>query len=127
MIRFVCGVALLLLAALPAWGQDKNSPDAALEQLLAEARENCTNPTDRLSKVLCGGRIRIGVRDYYPLFSTREGDERSGYEVDVAHAIAKRLGVEPDFASRQRRHPHPDDRRGPHRPGDRHDGAQHPA
>ena len=97
MIRFVCGVALLLLAALPAWSQDKNSPDAALEQLLAEARENCTNPTDRLSKVLCGGRIRIGVRDYYPLFSTREGDERSGYEVDVAHAIAKRLGVEPDF------------------------------
>jgi ABC-type amino acid transport substrate-binding protein/ABC-type amino acid transport system permease subunit len=90
-------LALLLLAAAPAWSQDKNSPDAALEQLLKEARANCAQPTDRLSKVLCGSRIRIGVRDYYPLFSTREGDERSGYEVDVAHAIAKRLGVEVDF------------------------------
>ena len=97
MIRFICGLALLLLAVAPAWSQDKNSPDAALEQLLKEARENCAQPTDRLSKVLCGGRIRIGVRDYYPLFSTREGDERSGYEVDVAHAIAKRFGVEADF------------------------------
>jgi len=96
-IRFICGLALLLLAVAPAWSQDKNSPDAALEQLLKEARENCAQPTDRLSKVLCGGRIRIGVRDYYPLFSTREGDERSGYEVDVAHAIAKRFGVEADF------------------------------
>ena len=97
MIRFICGLALLLLAVAPAWSQDKNSPDAALEQLLKEARENCAQPTDRLSKVLCGGRIRIGVRDYYPLFSTREGDERSGYEVYVAHAIAKRFGVEADF------------------------------
>ena len=83
----------LFLAVAPAWSQDKDSPDAALEQLLKEARENCTQPADRLSKVLCGGRIRIGVRDYYPLFSTREGDERSGYEVDVAQAIAKRLDL----------------------------------
>jgi len=96
-IRFICGLVLLLLTVAPAWSQDKNSPDAALEQVLQEARANCAQPTDRLSKVLCGGRIRIGVRDYYPLFSTREGDERSGYEVDVAHAIAKRLGVEVEF------------------------------
>jgi len=88
---------VLLLAVAPAWSQDKNAPDAALEQVLKEARENCAQPTDRLSKVLCGGRIRIGVRDFYPLFATREGDERSGYEVDVAHAIAKRLGVDVEF------------------------------
>src|SRR6185295_11880156 len=31
------------------------------------------------------------------LFATRDGDERSGYEVDVAHAIAKRLGVAVEF------------------------------
>jgi polar amino acid transport system substrate-binding protein len=95
--RLACGLVLAFLAAMPAAAQDQTTPDAALEQLLKEARENCAQPTDRLSKILCGGRIRIGVRDYYPLFATREGDERSGYEVDVAHAIAKRLGVDVAF------------------------------
>jgi polar amino acid transport system substrate-binding protein len=95
--RLACGFALAMLAALPAWGQDKTSPDAALEQVLKEARETCAQPTDRLSKILCGGHIRIGVREFYPLFATREGDVRSGYEVDVARAIAQRLGVEVEF------------------------------
>jgi polar amino acid transport system substrate-binding protein len=95
--RLACGLAVAALAAMPAWSQDRTSPDAALEQVLQEARANCAQPTDRLSKVLCGGRIRIGVREFYPLFATREGDVRSGYEVDVARAIAKRLGVEVEF------------------------------
>jgi ABC-type amino acid transport substrate-binding protein/ABC-type amino acid transport system permease subunit len=94
--RLACALALLLLAPA-AWGQDSRSPDAALEQLLTEARADCARTADRLSKVLCGGRIRIGVRDFYPLFATREGETRSGYEVDVAHAIARRLGVDVDF------------------------------
>lgn len=97
MTRLLCALLLLLLAAEPAWSLG-NSPDAALEQVLKEARANCAQPDDRLSKVLCGGRIRIGVRDFYPLFATREGETRSGYEVDVAHAIAKRLGVDVEFA-----------------------------
>ena len=96
MIRLASALALLLLAPA-AWGQDIRSPDAALEQLLNEARADCAQPADRLSKVLCGGHIRIGVRDFYPLFATREGETRSGYEVDVAHAIAKRLGVDVEF------------------------------
>lgn len=96
MIRLASALALLLLAPV-AWGQDIRSPDAALEQLLNEARADCAQPADRLSKVLCGGHIRIGVRDFYPLFATREGETRSGYEVDVAHAIAKRLGVDVEF------------------------------
>jgi ABC-type amino acid transport substrate-binding protein/ABC-type amino acid transport system permease subunit len=95
--RLACGLMLAILAAIPASAQDAGSPDAALEQVLKEAREHCAQPADRLAKILCGGHIRIGVRDYYPLFATREGDERSGYEVDVAHAIAKRLGVEVEF------------------------------
>ncbi len=96
--RFACGVMLVALSVVPAWSQEQTSPDAALDQLLNEARDDCAHPADRLSKIVCGGHIRIGVRDYYPLFATREGDERSGYEVDVAHAIAKRLGVEAEFS-----------------------------
>ena len=56
MIRLICTLALLLLATA-AWGQDKNSPDAALEQVLQEVRANCAQPADRLLRVLCGASV----------------------------------------------------------------------
>ncbi len=79
------------------------SPDAALAAVLsqarAEAKTDCAKPgIDRLVAIFCGGKIRVGVRDYYPLFGTDTHGERHGYEIDVADAIAKRLGVEPVFA-----------------------------
>jgi ABC-type amino acid transport substrate-binding protein/ABC-type amino acid transport system permease subunit len=94
MRRLLAGVLVLLLWALPVRAE---TPDAALAELLKEARAECAQPTDRLSRVLCGGRLRAGVREYYPLFATRDGTEREGYEPDVARAIAERLGVQLDF------------------------------
>jgi ABC-type amino acid transport substrate-binding protein/ABC-type amino acid transport system permease subunit len=73
------------------------TPDAALAALLAEARQECAQPTDRLARVLCGGKLRAGVREYYPLFGTREGTTHEGYEPDLARMIAKHLGVEVVF------------------------------
>ena len=78
------------------------TPDQALAELLEKARATlpaaCSKPnTDRLIKILCDKRIRIGVRDYYPLFATRDGDRREGYEIDVALAIGRMLGVGVDF------------------------------
>ena len=98
-------VVLALLAAFAAWplhAQSAHSPDAALARLLKDARAKlpgaCTQPqADRLIKILCAKRIRIGVRDYYPLFATRSGQTRQGYEVDVALAIGRMLGVEVEF------------------------------
>src|SRR5207248_9382129 len=49
-------------------------------------------------RIRCAGRIRIGVRDNYPLFSTRTGEARHGYEIDIAQAIARKLGVDIEFA-----------------------------
>ena len=58
----------------------------------------CGKPgIDRLVRILCSGRIRIGVRDHYPLFSTRSGETRQGYEIDIAQAIAGKLGVAVEF------------------------------
>jgi polar amino acid transport system substrate-binding protein len=74
------------------------TPDAALDALLAQARADCAQPTDRLTRVLCGKRLRVGVREYYPLFGVREAGVHEGYEPDLARAIAKRLDVEVDFA-----------------------------
>jgi polar amino acid transport system substrate-binding protein len=76
------------------------SPDEALARLLRDARADlpaaCADPaTDGLIRVLCAGEIRVGVRANYPLFATSEGGERSGYDIDVARAIASRLGVRP--------------------------------
>jgi ABC-type amino acid transport substrate-binding protein/ABC-type amino acid transport system permease subunit len=94
-------VALAIMvigACLPAWAREPLSPDAALAHLLETARnagpEACAAPdADRLVRIVCTGHIRVGLRDYYPLFSMRIGSIRKGYEVDVAEALAARLGV----------------------------------
>lgn len=97
------GVLMVLGLVLPiAQAQVAGSPDAALQRLLETARSgmpgSCTQAdADRLIRILCAKRIRIGVRDYYPLFSTRTGETRQGYEYDVALAIGRMLGVEVEF------------------------------
>ena len=90
--------ALVLAAELPAWARESESPDAALASLLETARtagpEACaSSDADRLVRIFCTGHIRVGLRDYYPLFSMRYGSIRKGYGVDVAKALAARLGV----------------------------------
>ncbi|MDA0702009.1 MAG: transporter substrate-binding domain-containing protein [Proteobacteria bacterium] len=97
-------LSYLLIAALPAHSQTvpQETPDAALARLLDDARSvlktECTEPgTGRLARVLCTGRIRIGVRDYYPLFGELEDGVRFGYEPDIGLALAERLGVEVEF------------------------------
>lgn len=104
-------VALCVLAwfgaVAPAQAQDQgraDTPDAALAQLLAQARAQmpaaCDDPeSDRLIRILCTRNIRVGVRAHYPLFATQTADltDRAGYDIDVARAIAARLGVAPDW------------------------------
>lgn len=38
------------------------------------------------------------MREYYPLFGAKTGDAWEGYEIDVARAIAARLGVDVEFS-----------------------------
>ena len=104
-VRTVLVAVVALLAAIavtPLQAQQPSSPDAALEKLLQDARATlpgaCSEPdADHLVKIFCAKRIRIGVRDYYPLFGTRTGNKREGYEVDVGLAIGRMLGVEVEF------------------------------
>lgn len=66
--------------------------------LLQEARDTaargCISTSDVLVRMLCAGEIKIGLRTDYPRFSMRDttGTFR-GFEVDLARAIAKFLGV----------------------------------
>jgi polar amino acid transport system substrate-binding protein len=95
--------ALLLWTLLAAAAHAEMSPDAALAELLADARAAATPVTcaeagaDRLIRIFCAGRIRIGVRDHYPLFATHTAGVRRGYEIDVARLLGERLGVAVDF------------------------------
>ncbi len=109
-LRVLARALLLTLAAAgllslgPAAARADVTPDAALAHLVDEARATvaapggCAQPgLDRLVRIVCAGRIRIGVRESYPLFATRSGETRHGYEIDAARAVAGKLGVEVDF------------------------------
>ena len=90
---------LLAMAALLATleAARAETPDEALEALLKDARQQCAQPSDRIERILCGKPLRVGVRDFYPLFGTRENATHVGYEPDIARAIAQRLGVKIEF------------------------------
>jgi polar amino acid transport system substrate-binding protein len=92
--RLLLAVAALMTVVAAASAE---TPDEALEALLKDARQHCAQPTDRLERILCGKPLRIGIRDYYPLFGTRENGTHVGYEPDIARAVARRLGVETEF------------------------------
>ncbi len=102
-IGYALVAAVCVLGALPLPAYADASPDAALARLLADAhaaatQSNCAQPgIDRLVRIFCTGRIRIGVREEYPLFATRTGAIRQGYEIDIAQAIGRKLGVAVDF------------------------------
>ena len=98
----VLAIAVWVLLSSASWAAEDPSPDAVLTRLLQEQRAAlpgaCAPPRlDRLTSILCAGQIRVGVRDYYPLFGTRAGETRQGYEIDVARAIAAKLGVDVVF------------------------------
>lgn len=95
-------VAAVLVVAFASRGWAAQTPDAALAAVLSQARveakTDCAKPDiDRLVAIVCSGKIRFGVRDYYPLFGTDARGVHKGYEIDVADAIGKRLGVEVSF------------------------------
>jgi len=104
MIRSVLlGALALLLAVVAAAGTvSAETPEEALERILSQARaavpERCDDPAaDRLVAVLCAGRLRVGVRELYPLFAANVDGERSGYDIDVALAVGARLGVDVEW------------------------------
>jgi polar amino acid transport system substrate-binding protein len=98
----VLAALLLVISSAPARA---DTPDAALSRLLDETRAAATPDRcaqagdDRLIRIYCAGHIRIGVRAEYPLFAVHNGEVRQGYEIDVAHAVARKLGLAVEFAN----------------------------
>ncbi len=91
------------LVALSVWVQAGAAQPA--QELLAQARAalpaTCAEAPgpdqdpdpDRLDAILCAGEIRIGVRSGYPRFAEAQDGTRTGFEIDLAQDLARRLGV----------------------------------
>lgn len=54
---------------------------------------------DLHQRVLAAGSVRIGVKADAPPFGSERQGVRQGFDIDIAAAVARRLGVEPVFVS----------------------------
>jgi cystine transport system substrate-binding protein len=59
-------------------------------------QRSIARPVDLLTVIEQTGRIRIAVRPDHPQFAVR-GQPAAGFDIDVAQALAERLGVRPDI------------------------------
>lgn len=95
-LRLAC--AVLALTSLSA-----NAAADELARLLDEARPPagipCAQVGDTLSRLLCQGRLRVGVRSDYPPFAQRVNGAPTGFEIDLAEALAARLKLQPQFVA----------------------------
>ncbi len=66
--------------------------------LLAACSGGAARP-DVLERVTGGGAVRIGVKADSPPFGAERGDMRYGFDIDIAEAVARRIGAEPVFVS----------------------------
>jgi His/Glu/Gln/Arg/opine family amino acid ABC transporter permease subunit len=52
-----------------------------------------------LARVRTSGQLRIGTDATYPPFASAQGGEFSGFDIDLARAVARELGVKPVFVN----------------------------
>ena len=52
-----------------------------------------------LERVRASGRLKVGIDATYPPFGIAEGNTFSGFDVDIARAIARELGVEAELVN----------------------------
>lgn len=87
--------SLLMLAAC---GTNKANP----ENTGGDNNDAGTEEQDLLTKVKEEGKLLIGTEGTYPPFTFHDdNDELTGFDVDIAKEVAKRLGVEPVFMETQ--------------------------
>ncbi len=52
-----------------------------------------------LARVRASGELRIGTDATYPPFASAQGDEFTGFDIDLGRALARELGVKPVFVN----------------------------
>ncbi|WP_368490106.1 amino acid ABC transporter substrate-binding protein [Clostridium sp. BJN0013] len=88
-IGLLISVLLIFAVALTGCGASKGDNKSAT---------NATNDTDLLSKIKKDGVIRIGTEGTYSPFTFHDKNEKlTGFDVEIAEEVAKRLGVKAQF------------------------------
>jgi cystine transport system substrate-binding protein len=68
----------------------------------AKQEENATDENDVLAKVKKDGKLLVGTEGTYPPFTFHDdNDKLTGFDVDIANEVAKRLGVKAEFKETQ--------------------------
>jgi L-cystine transport system substrate-binding protein len=98
-LMFVLALLLSTLLVLSACGKDEKAKEDKKEDTkTAEKAED----QDLLAKVKDDGKLLIGTEGTYAPFTFHdESGNLTGFDVDIATEVAKRLGVEPEFKETQ--------------------------
>jgi ABC-type amino acid transport substrate-binding protein/ABC-type amino acid transport system permease subunit len=85
---------IILITGNIAFAKSDAPYEKKLVTLLENSRsQNCGNPDNELTSILCAKKIKIGIRTNYPGFGESKDGKIDGYEIKAALEIAKRLGV----------------------------------
>lgn len=91
-------VAILMTLMLAACGSNNGSSSTAATNNAGTSEETSTAATDSLQKIKDAGKIVIGTEGTYPPFTYHDASgELTGFDVEIAREVAKRLGVEAQF------------------------------
>ncbi len=78
-----------------AWGRAVMTRAACLALLAVVGLGPPAWAQSALERVRASGQLRVGIDATYPPFGSAEGGEFSGFDVDIARAIARQLKVQP--------------------------------
>jgi polar amino acid transport system substrate-binding protein len=87
----VCALALVLVIAATACSKSDQSPTGG-----TQGGSTGATPTASL-QVISAGQLTIGSCLDFPPFDSLEGDQPTGFDVELLNAIAAKLGLEPVF------------------------------
>ncbi|MFC5470952.1 amino acid ABC transporter substrate-binding protein [Cohnella suwonensis] len=93
LITLLLALTVVLLAAC---GNNSNSAQPTDSATAAESPANTTQSS--LEAIKASGKLRIGTEGTYAPFTFHDKDGKlTGFDVEIAQEVSKRLGVEPEF------------------------------
>lgn len=98
-------VLLLTMVMVAACGNNNNNNSAAGSNAAAPtaaAGDNAAPAENSLESVKASGKLRIGTEGTYAPFTFHDADGKlTGFDVEIAEDVAKRLGVKAEFIETQ--------------------------
>ena len=93
LLLLLCGIVCGVVRAQPSAVPPVDADTLVTGLLHTAAAAPCTPDADSLVRVLCAGRLRVGVRSDYARFGIAQDGQFTGYEPELARRIAARLGL----------------------------------